>query len=150
MRQPLNILIAITVGIMLIISPIMGADLTTYRWKNRLLLVFSPTTFDPGFAAFNLNVSRELHEVKDRDLIVFRIFEKGLSSLAEQPLSPEDAEKLRRRFEVKPSIFTVILIGKDGGVKMVREQRAELQEIFDLIDSMPMRQREMMERGETR
>jgi hypothetical protein len=32
---------------------------------------------------------------------------------------------------------------------MVREHRAELQEIFDLIDSMPMRQREMREKGKT-
>jgi hypothetical protein len=65
-------------------------------------------------------------------------------------LSPEDTQKLRRRFGVRPGRFTVILIGKDGGVKMLREDRVELQEIFDLIDSMPMRQQEMQEKGKTR
>lgn len=134
---------------MLTSLPVLGADLTSYRWKNRLLLVFSPTESDPGFAAFDPNVSRELAAVKDRDLIVFRVFEKGPSRVDEHPLSSEDAQNLRRHFEVGPGRFTVILIGKDGGVKMVREHRAELQEIFDLIDSMPMRQREMNEKGKT-
>jgi hypothetical protein len=149
MSHPLKIFMAITFLIMLTSLPVLGADLTSYRWKNRLLLVFSPTESDPGFAAFDPNVSRELAAVKDRDLIVFRVFEKGPSRVDEHPLSSEDAQNLRRRFEVGPGRFTVILIGKDGGVKMVREHRAELQEIFDLIDSMPMRQREMREKGKT-
>jgi len=146
----MNTLIACTITVMVMISSTSGADLTTYRWKNRLLLVFSPTAADPGFAAFNLNLSENRHGVDDRDLIVYRIFEKGSSSLAEQPLSMDDAEVLRRNFGVKTGRFTVILIGKDGGIKMVREDRAGLQAIFDLIDSMPMRQQEMMERGKTR
>jgi hypothetical protein len=150
MSHPLNIFMAITVGVMLTSLPALGADLTAYRWKNRLLLVFSPTDSNPGFAAFDQNVSRELPAVKDRDLIVFRVFEKGSSRMDEHPLSSEDSQKLRRHFKVGSGRFTVILIGKDGGVKMVREHRAELREIFDLIDSMPMRQREMREKGKTR
>jgi hypothetical protein len=150
MSSILKIFMTITIGIMLTNLPVLGADLTSYRWKSRLLLVFSPTDSNPGFAAFDQNVSRELPAVKDRDLIVFRVFEKGPSRMDEHPLSSEDAQKLRRHFKVGPGRFTVILVGKDGGVKMVREHRAELQEIFDLIDSMPMRQREMKEKGKTR
>jgi hypothetical protein len=41
----------------------------------------------------------------------------------------------------------VILIGKDGGVKLVQEERVSLQAVFDLIDTMPMRRREMRQRG---
>ena len=79
-------------------------------------------------------------------MIVCRIIEKGPSQLDEQTLASEEAKKLRRHFGVKPGRFTVILVGKDGGVKMVREERTDLQEIFDLIDSMPMGQQEMRER----
>jgi len=146
----MNTLIACTVGVMVVIAPASGPDLTPYPWKNRILLVFSPTAADPEFAAFNLNLTEKRREAEDRDLIVFRILEKGSSRMAEQPLSSEDAEALRRNFRVKTGRFAVILIGKDGGIKMVREHRAELQEIFDLIDSMPMRQQEMMEKGKTR
>ena len=127
-----------------------GMDLDTYRWKNRLLLVFAPTPSLPGFAAFDRDLARRTAEVSDRDVIVFRILEKAPSRVEEKPLSSKEAEALRHRFSVKPGRFTVILIGKDGGVKMVREHDADLQEIFDRIDSMPMRQQEMREKGEVR
>ena len=139
----LNIFIVITIGIMFTISPAFGAELTSYRWKNRLLLVFSPAESDPSFVVFDQNVSIKSLGVEDRDLIVFRIFEKGSSFRGGQPLSKEDAQNLRNHFNVKPGQFTVILIGKDGTIKMVREHLVELHEIFDLIDSMPMRRQEM-------
>ena len=101
MSHPLKIFMAITIVIMLTSLPVLGADLTSYRWKNRLLLVFSPTESDPGFAAFDPNVSRELAAVKDRDLIVFRVFEKGPSRVDEHPLSigrcPKSAPSFRGR-----------------------------------------------------
>jgi hypothetical protein len=125
-----------------------GIDLTSYRWKNRLLLVFSPTLSDARFEAFDRNVSKARAEISDRDLIVFKILETGTSRLEDEPLTPETAEELRRRFDVEPGRFTVILIGKDGGVKMVSENRADLEEIFDRIDSMPMRKREMKNKGD--
>jgi hypothetical protein len=37
----------------------------------------------------------------------------------------------------------VVLIGKDGGEKLRREEGGTLREIFGLIDTMPMRRREM-------
>jgi hypothetical protein len=58
----------------------------------------------------------------------------------------EHAEKLRRRFNVQSGRFTVVLVGKDGGTKMVLEDRAELLKIFERIDDMPMRQQEIKER----
>jgi hypothetical protein len=147
MRHHLKTLIALFIGVFIMSSSSWSADLREYRWKNRLLLVFSPTASDPVYASFAEDVSSRSNDVKDRDLVVFKVFEKGTSRLEGQPLSQEDARNLRRRFRVKAGRFTVILIGKDGGVKMVREDQAELQEVFDLIDSMPMRQWEMREKG---
>ena len=129
-------------------SSALGADLTPYRWKNRLLLLFSPVKANSNFLVFEQALSEKRDEVLDRDLIVVRIFEKDPSFLGDEPLSSEDAEMFRRRYNVKTGRFTVILIGKDGGAKLERELRVDLQEIFDLIDSMPMRQREMRDRGE--
>ncbi len=150
MQHLLKPFIILAVGAVLTTPTAWGTDLKSYRWKNRLLLVFSPAESNPDFAAFDRSLTMQDPEVKDRDLIVFRVFEKDPSRLEKQPLAPEDADKLRRRFKAAPGRFTVILIGKDGGVKMVREHRAALAEIFDLIDSMPMRQQEMREKGENR
>ena len=148
MRYLRRLLSGIAIGAMLTSPPASGGDLASYRWKNRLLLLFAPTKTDQGFADFDRSLKQERTEVLDRDLIVFRLFENMPSRICRQPLPPEDAETLRRRFKVDGGRFTVILIGKDGGVKWVREHRAELREVFERIDSMPMRQQEMREKGD--
>ncbi len=130
--------------------PARGSELAPYRWKNRLLLVFAPNALDSDLAAFEKNLSARSAEVLDRDLLVFRILEEGASSRGDEPLAFNDAASLRRRYKIKPGRFTVILIGKDGGLKLVRECRGALQEIFDLIDTMPMRRREMREKNAAR
>ena len=40
----------------------------------------------------------------------------------------------------------IILIGKDGGVKLRKKYIVEANEVFDLIDQMPMRRSEMKNR----
>lgn len=150
MHYPLNALMAMIIGIAPMVSAASATDLAAYRWKNRILLVFSPTASNVSFKAFNQRLSERHIDLLDRDLIVYRILEKGPSRLDEQTLAPEEAKQLRRDFGVRPGRFTVILVGKDGGVKMVREERTDLQEIFDLIDSMPKRQQEMHEKSKSR
>ena len=140
-------LLLTAVGLMIASPLAASADLKGYRWQNRLLLVFAPKEIITDFEEFNRQLKAENPEVLDRDLVVFRIFETASSRVDNQPLSPENAEALRQRFEIKAGQFTVILIGKDGSVKLIRERQADLKEIFDLIDSMPMRQREMREKG---
>ena len=39
--------------------------------------------------------------------------------------------------------FRIILIGYDGGIKYDSENISSLKILFDLIDTMPMRRREM-------
>lgn len=146
MRYFFNIFITLTLAAIVMVSLSMGHDLEIYRWKNRILLVFSPTDADPAFKAFDQSISRQISEVKHRDLIVLRIFETGPSFIEEKPLPHEDVENLQTRFRVKPGRFSVILVGKDGGIKLLREDQAELKEIFDLIDTMPMRQQEMKQK----
>lgn len=148
MRRSTTGLIGIAVAAVLATSPASAGDLKSYRWKNRLLLVFSPTASEPGFAAFDRSLAEQRLEVTDRDLIVFRIFEEGSSRVEQKPLAREDAQELRRRFRVASGRFSVILIGKDGGVKMKRESRVDPAEIFDRIDSMPMRRQEMRNKGD--
>ena len=43
----------------------------------------------------------------------------------------------------------LILLGKDGGIKLKRNDRVKFEEIFSLIDSMPMRKDEMRQKGQS-
>ena len=50
---------------------------------------------------------------------------------------------LRRKLGVEKKGFAVVLVGKDGTVKRVWRDRVDPKIIFTIIDSMPMRQKEM-------
>lgn len=122
-----------------------AVDLSQYRWQQRLLLVFTPGTDFPAYRTFLKQLDQKRAGVLDRDLLVFRLVNRGQSRVGEAKLSPSGAETLRRRFEVRPDEFRVVLIGKDGGVKQ-SAGAVDLTDIFGLIDSMPMRQQEMQEK----
>lgn len=119
------------------------ADLGQYVWKNRLLFLFAPSPEAPAYKALSAELRRNSDGVRDRDLLVFRVLEQGPSLVGSQEMSPQGAEELRRRFGVGRGALTVVLIGKDGGVKLQQSGPVALSDIFGLIDSMPMRQREM-------
>ena len=58
----------------------------------------------------------------------------------------QEIEKFENSFEnlsLSTSEFRLILIGKDGRIKL-NSKKISLEEIFALIDTMPMRQEEML------
>ena len=47
------------------------------------------------------------------------------------------------KYSVKPGVFTILLIGKDGTEKFRSTSIVSPQKLFALVDAMPMRQAEM-------
>jgi hypothetical protein len=64
-------------------------------------------------------------------------------------MDPRTAASLRKHFDIPTKTFMLILLGKDGGIKLKRNDRVKLEEIFSLIDSMPMRKDEMRQKGQS-
>jgi len=120
-----------------------GVDLSQFRWKKRLLFLFSPDNSHPFFVQLHESLGIQKSETLERDLIIFEIFEYGTSRMNSEFIDPMITRALREKFRVVSGEFTVILLGKDGGIKLKRHDRTELKDIFGLIDSMPMRQEEM-------
>jgi hypothetical protein len=120
-----------------------SVDLNTYQWKNRLLLLFASSEEDPAYLTLKKEIDRQAVEVKDRELLVFYVLERGESRLDQERLSPDQALFLKKHLSVPSGRFTIILIGKDGGEKIRQESPIDLKEIFAIIDAMPMRQQEM-------
>lgn len=121
-------------------------DLTQFQWKNRLLLLFAPDGDHPLFKKWKSDVDAQKAEVKDRDLVVFDVFEGTQSRMNLKAINQKAVDSLRKRFAVPRGDFKVILIGKDGGVKFQGDNQADLKKIFDLIDAMPMRQNELRQK----
>jgi hypothetical protein len=122
-------------------------DLSVFKWKNRLLFLFAPNRNHPLFDALHKSLVARQSEAAERDLVIFEIFELAASSMNGEAIDSETARLLREKFDVLPDEFTVILIGKDGGIKLDRKEHTKLDDIFALIDAMPMRQEEMRQRN---
>jgi hypothetical protein len=134
----------ITVGIGEAVDAI---DLSEYQWKNRLLMVFAPSARDARYQKLAGELESQMHEIIDRDLLVFHVFDIGQSRVNQTVISKPAANALQKRLSITSGQFTVVLVGKDGGEKLRQESPVDLEEILSLIDSMPMRQREIRERG---
>ena len=124
-------------------GPVLEFDLDALRWKHRILLLFSPSESDPSFRLQKQDLASRAQEVIERDLVILEILEHGESRASDRILSEKAAEGIRSGFGVRSGRFQVLLIGKDGGVKLRSEQPVPVQDIFGLIDSMPMRRQEM-------
>jgi len=120
-------------------------DLSTYQWKNRVLLLFASSEEDPFYQDLKGQVEGQRPGIADRDVIIIPVLEKGRSQLGKSTLTPDQSSFLRERFRVGAGRLITVLIGKDGGVKLKKEEPIKLADIFSLIDAMPMRQREMQE-----
>jgi hypothetical protein len=57
-------------------------------------------------------------------------------------LSEDELAAMRHRFKVEDGDFLVVLIGEDGGQKLSSQTPVTMDRLNQLIDSMPMRQKE--------
>ena len=121
-------------------------DLTQFQWKNRLLLIFAPDDNDSLFKKLQSEIIAQEAEVEDRDLVVFEVLERGPSRMNRALLDQSKVESIRRHFSLPQRSFRVILNGKDGGIKLKRDDQIDLETIFELIDSMPMRKDEIRQK----
>ena len=121
--------------------------LHVHWWKHRILLVFTPRLDDERARALDHQLNERACDLDERDLLVGRVPASGDAHIGASTLAPVSTAQLRRRYGVDRGEFAVVLIGKDGGEKLRTTEVPPLDEVFDLIDAMPMRIAEMRERG---
>lgn len=117
-------------------------DLEEYLWKNRLVLIFAPSKEDNFYLKQKSEFEGKSDELEDRDILVIELFKAGRSMMAEIPITTKQQSFLRKKFEIVDD-FVFILIGKDGTIKLRAKQPVLSDDLFGLIDSMPMRKEEM-------
>ena len=85
--------------------------------RARPLLIFAPQPDDPQLEIQVRTLKQHAAEAANRDLVPIAI-PFANPSPTDAYFSPQEAERLRRRFNIAPADFTVILIGKDGDEKL--------------------------------
>lgn len=111
-------------------------------WRNRLVLIFAPSSKEGSYLEQKSKFEGKAGELEDRDIIIIELLKSGISMTAEIPLNNEQQSFLRKKFEVIDD-FVFILMGKDGTVKLRAKEPVSSDDLFSLIDSMPMRKEEM-------
>ena len=124
----------------------MAQPLDAYREDARPLLVFSPSAEDDAYEEQRLALARDFGGLSERDMAVLLVVggEPVSVLVGERPETDISAD-LRKAYAVDRDDFVVVLIGKDGGEKGRWTSPIEPNEIFALIDSMPLRRDEMRE-----
>ncbi len=104
-------------------------DLNDYLWLNRPVVVFADTPNDPRFIAQLQFLEDGAAEMGERDVVIITDTD---------PLAKSELRK-----KLRPRGFQLVLIGKDGQVKLRKPLPWSVRELSRMIDKMPMRQQEM-------
>ncbi len=116
-------------------------SLDSLKWQKRILILMEPEgetdVLNTQLSAFESLKS----ELQERDLIILCYNGQQVlgQDLAPSPYSLSGVVDL--------SFQGLILIGKDGGIKLKEPFPIEPERIFSLIDGMPMRRAELKRSG---
>ena len=128
--NPVAFLLIATTAICMIGS-LHAEPLTEYLWKRRVVLSFSAAKSTPERILLLKQIEQYQCEFDDRQMVHIDLI-----------AGSSDHQLLSRRFSVPKKDFNLVLLGKDGDVKLLTSQPS-LEKLLTLIDTMPMRQREL-------
>jgi hypothetical protein len=116
--------------------PVGETDLDAFLWTARPIVVFADSPADPRFQQQIDLLHKDEKMLVDRDVVVLT----DTDPAARSPI----------RTKLRPRGFQMVLVDKDGGVKLRKPLPLSVREITRTIDKTPMRQREVEERRESR
>ena len=120
-----------------------AAELSDYLWEHRPLLLFAPTDSDPRVIETLNRIDASRCAFLDRDMVIGIVTAEGKGTLDGHVINADESQRMARQYAIGEDTFSALLIGKDGGEKLRVNEVPDLQVIYDVIDGMPMRSREM-------
>ena len=108
-------------------------NLDDFLWVNRPIVVLADSPDDPRFLEQLRLLEERLADLKERDVVVIT------------DTDPSQQTDLRQA--LRPRGFMLVLIGKDGGIKLRKPSPWSVREISRVIDKMPMRRQEIRTGG---
>ncbi len=111
--------------LLLLYHPLQGQDLSTYQWKKRLVILVGDTT-DVELKEQKSVLQNHKSELVERDILILPI---------------TNTENFQ--IDLEANFKGLLLIGKDGGVKLKKAFPVAMTELFEIIDNMPMRKAEI-------
>jgi len=122
-----------------------GQALSDYRWKSRLVVVFTPKSDEPLFEEQVSLLQEEVAAFKERRVVFIWINSEDKHENDGLFLDESLAGEYYKRFNPKAEQVELLLIGLDGGQKFrARNKLTQPTVLLELIDGMPMRRQEIL------
>lgn len=125
-----------TVGLAMIAvgsaTAVKADPLSEHRWRSRVLVISAPSADDPRARAQRAIAAAAGKAMAERDLVSVDAYGDAPSAVA-----------LRKKLGLPEGAFRSVLIGKDGGAKLVATDPITAAQLASTIDAMPMRRDEM-------
>ncbi len=119
-------------------------SLNEFKWKSRLVIVFTPAADDPLFEQQYTLLSKAAEELRERDVTVICVMPGGDRENTGIFLKESASEYFYDHFSASPMQLELSLVGLDGTEKYrARNRVTPVSVLLELIDGMPMRQREL-------
>jgi hypothetical protein len=139
---PLAVLLGVLTGFPVL--PAAAADvLSDARWRFRLVIVNVAAEDDPLRSAQRALVDQDTAGWKERRMRLVEVVGDRVTCNGSAIKAP--AAEIRAALALPPTPGAVVLIGLDGGVKLRQSHAATNEQLFGLIDAMPMRRAERAE-----
>ena len=109
-------------------------DLSEFLWLKRPVLVFADSENDPAFAEQIELLLEGEGQLIERDVVVLT--------------DTDPTARSAMRLKMRPRGFMLVIVGKDGQVKLRKPFPWDVREITRSIDKMPIRQKEIRDAKE--
>ncbi|CUH99645.1 DUF4174 domain-containing protein [Leisingera aquaemixtae] len=115
-----------------LIQPGYDVELEEFQWTYRPVVVFADSPEDPRYHEQIERLMQGAEALRKRDVVVLT--------------DTDPAAKSALRKKLRPRGFMLVLVGKDGGVKLRKPHPWTVRELSRTIDKFPDRLREVEER----
>ena len=124
-----------------------GQNLDNHKWKSRILIVKTLSSNSKKHNNQLKEFKNSDKDFKERKLVLYIINQDkfSLTNYTDSTLnySGKVTKSLAENILTESEDFEIILIGLDGRIKLKQNEILLKEDLFSLIDSMPMRKNEM-------
>jgi len=144
MNKVLLKIIVFTIGLLSI--ECYSQNLENHKWNNRVLIVKTSNIKSEIYLTQLKEFQNSNDQLKERKLIIYKIKNDEFSSInyiTNKTIYGKVSKKINEKILNENQNFELVLIGLDGNIKFKRNEILTKEDLFSIIDSMPMRNYEL-------
>ncbi len=119
--------------------------LDKHHLQERILLIFAGSTDQAALHQQLKSLNDYPSDLMRRKLLIYTVFPESIIEPNGQRLGAEQAQKLYQQFLPDSKGFAIVFIDLDGLEQWRSKQPVSAREIFEFIDTTPLRRAEMLD-----